>query len=60
MGWTVFYLERISPIICTNHKESDMGDIYILYFIVEEDNMRCKDEFKGSCPLNYLSGLSLS
>ena len=47
--WTIFYLEMISPMACTNH--NDPGDIYILDVIMKEDNMSCKDEFKESCSL---------
>ena len=36
-----------------NHIENELGDIYILNIIVEEDRMRCKDEVKESCPLKF-------
>ena len=44
MGLTIFDLEKISLIACINNIESDLGDIYILDVIVEEDHMRYKDE----------------
>ena len=53
MGWTIFDLESISPIACTNHIESDPRDIYILDVMVEEDHVRSKDEVKESCPLIF-------
>ena len=55
MGWIIFYLEKIGPIACTHHIESDPGDIYILDSIVEEDHVRCKDEVKECCPLKFES-----
>ena len=53
MGWTIFYLEKISPIACINHIESDSRDIYILDVMVEQDHVRCKDEVIESCPLKF-------
>ena len=37
----------------TYNIQSDLGNIYILNVIVEEDHMMYKDEVKESCPLKF-------
>ena len=55
--WTIFDLERVSPLESTHHThmEDDPGEVYLLDIIIEEvaDHMSYENEVRESYPLKF-------